>query len=72
MGVSGKWGKEPDEFIHELKDKFVLISLSSGKSFKGQLIGADPYNLILRQQNGLELMVSKGQMVYIHATNSGE
>ena len=72
MGVSGKWGKEPDEFILELKDKFVLVSLSSGKSFKGQLVGADPYNLILRQQNGLELMVNKGQMVYIHGTNSGE
>ena len=72
MAVSGKWGKEPDEFIHELKDKVVLVSLSSGKSFRGQLIGADPYNLILRQSSGLELMISKGQMVYIHATNSGE
>jgi small nuclear ribonucleoprotein (snRNP)-like protein len=72
MAVSGKWGKEPDEFIYDLKDKSVLVLLSTGKSFKGQLIGADPYNLVLRQQSGLELMISKGQMVYIHATKSEE
>ena len=72
MGISGKWGKEPDEFILGLKDQYVLVSLSSGKSFKGQLIGADPYNLVLRQSSGLELMINKGQMVYIHATNQAE
>jgi small nuclear ribonucleoprotein (snRNP)-like protein len=72
MSVPVKWGKEPNTFIYELKDKVVLVSLSSGKSFKGQLVGADPYNICLRQSTGLELMISKGQMVYIHATNLGE
>lgn len=72
MAAPNKWGKEPNEFIHSLKDRHVLISLGNGKSFRGQLIGADPYNLILRQQNGLELMVSKGQMAYIHAVSGGK
>jgi small nuclear ribonucleoprotein (snRNP)-like protein len=72
MSTPAKWGKGPDKFIHDLKDQYVLVSLSSGKSFRGQLVGADPYNLVLRQSSGLELMISKGQMIYIHATNSGE
>jgi hypothetical protein len=32
------------------------------------LIGADPYNLVLQQDSGLELMISKGNVVYLHAT----
>jgi small nuclear ribonucleoprotein (snRNP)-like protein len=72
MSAPGKWGKEPLDFIHDLEDQYVLITLSNGKSFKGQLIGADPYSLVIRQSSGLELMINKGQMVYIHATNSAE
>jgi small nuclear ribonucleoprotein (snRNP)-like protein len=71
MSAPGKWGKEPLDFIRDLEDQHVLVSLSNGKSFKGQLIGADPYSLVLRQQSGLELMINKGQLVYIHATGSG-
>jgi sRNA-binding regulator protein Hfq len=38
----------------------VLVSLVNGKAFKGELVGADPYNLV-------ELMISKGNVVYLHA-----
>jgi small nuclear ribonucleoprotein (snRNP)-like protein len=72
MSAPGKWGKEPLDFIRDLEDQYVLIALSNGKSFKGQLIGADPYSLVIRQSSGLELMINKGQMVYIHTTNSAE
>jgi small nuclear ribonucleoprotein (snRNP)-like protein len=46
----------------------VLVSLVTGKAFKGKLIGADPYNLVLQQDSGLELMISKGNVIYLHAT----
>jgi small nuclear ribonucleoprotein (snRNP)-like protein len=68
MSASSKWGKEPLDFIHELQDKRVLISLVTGKAFKGKLIGADSYNLVLQQDSGLELMISKGNVAYLHAT----
>jgi small nuclear ribonucleoprotein (snRNP)-like protein len=68
MSASGKWGKEPLDFIFELQDKRVLISLANGKAFKGTLIGADPYSLVLRQDSGLEIMINKGNVVYLHAT----
>jgi small nuclear ribonucleoprotein (snRNP)-like protein len=38
MSAPGKWGKEPLDFIHDLEDQRVLVSLSNGKSFKGQLV----------------------------------
>jgi small nuclear ribonucleoprotein (snRNP)-like protein len=68
MSAPGKWGKEPLDFIHGLKDKKVLISLVNGKAFKGKLVGADPYSLVLQQDSGLELMISKGNVIYLHAT----
>jgi sRNA-binding regulator protein Hfq len=67
MSAPSKWGKEPYEFIHELQGKHVLVSLVNGKAFKGALVGADPYNLVLRQDNGLELMINKGNLIYVHA-----
>jgi small nuclear ribonucleoprotein (snRNP)-like protein len=68
MSAPSKWGKEPLDFIHELQGERVLVSLVTGKAFKGKLIGADPYNLVLQQDSGLELMISKGNIVYLHGT----
>jgi small nuclear ribonucleoprotein (snRNP)-like protein len=68
MSAPGKWGKEPWEFIHDLRDKRVLISLANGKALKGILIGADPYAWVIRQDSGLELMINKGSVAYVHAT----
>jgi hypothetical protein len=56
----------------DLEQAVESVALSNGKSFKGQLIGADPYSLVIRQSSGLKLMINKGQIVYIHATNSAE
>ncbi len=68
MSASAKWGKEPLDFIHDLKDRHVLISLVNGKAFKGKLVGADPYSLVLQQDSGLEMMINKGNVIYLHAT----
>ena len=68
MSAPSKWGKKPQDFIHELKDKQVLISLVNGKAFKGTLVGADPYSVVLKQGSGLEMMINKGNVIYMHET----
>jgi hypothetical protein len=67
MSAPGKWGKEPLDFIHEMQDKKVFISTVDGRAFKGTLVGANPYALVIRQKSGLEMMVNKGNIVYVHA-----
>ncbi len=63
----GVWGITGPQFIHSLKGKRVTVAVSTGKAFGGTLVGADPYNLILRQRDGLEMLVGKGSVVYLHA-----
>ncbi|MCP4589211.1 MAG: hypothetical protein GY842_00565 [bacterium] len=62
----GVWGITGPQFIHGLKDKRVTVAVSTGKAFGGVLVGADPYNLILRQEGGLDMLVGKGSVVYLH------
>ncbi|MFP4395734.1 MAG: LSM domain-containing protein [Anaerolineales bacterium] len=69
MSAPNKWGKTPAEFIHDLEGKFVLVALSNGKSFKGTLVGVDPYSFVLKQSSGLEMMINKGNLLYIHPTS---
>jgi sRNA-binding regulator protein Hfq len=72
MSAPRKWGKEPQDLIHELREQLVIVSMVNGKAFKGTLIGANAYNLVIRQQNGLEMIVSKGNMIYMHAASVTE
>ncbi len=65
--IPGVWGITGPQFIHGLKDKRVTVAVSTGQGFGGVLVGADPYNLILRQGSGLEMLVGKGNLVYLHA-----
>ncbi len=60
------WGKRSHEFFAELENKPVLVAVSSGKVFKGNLIGVDIYDLIIRQSTGLELLIPKGNVIYVH------
>jgi hypothetical protein len=31
-------------------------------------VGADPYSLVLQQDSGLEMMINKGNVIYLHTT----
>jgi hypothetical protein len=31
-------------------------------------VGADPYSLVLKQGSGLEMMINKGNVIYMHET----
>jgi hypothetical protein len=60
------WGKRAAEFYNELDNQLVQIAVASGKIFKGTLIGVDVYDIIIRQESGLELLIAKGNIVYVH------
>lgn len=44
----------------------VNVATTNGKIFKGVLVGVDQYDVIIRQESGLEMLLSKGNVVYIH------
>ena len=60
-----RWGRRSAQFYHDLRDKEVSVAVTTGKAFRGVLIGVDAYNLIIRQSSGLELLIHKGAVVYV-------
>lgn len=62
------WGKRAAEFYTELEDQSVQVAVMTGKTFKGTLIGVDVYDIIIQQDSGLELLIAKGNIVYVHKT----
>lgn len=64
--VAQVWGKRAAEFYAEQKEQTVQVAVSTKKIFKGTLIGVDVYDIVIRQQSGLELLIPKGNIVYIH------
>jgi small nuclear ribonucleoprotein (snRNP)-like protein len=64
------WGRRAAEFYEELEGQLVLVAVSNGKMFKGHLVGVDVYDIIIRQDSGLELLIPKGSIVYVHRVES--
>jgi hypothetical protein len=60
------WGKRSAEFYSDLENQVVQVAVVTGKIFKGTLIGVDVYDIIIQQESGLELLISKGNIVYVH------
>ena len=63
--IRERWGRRSAQFYHDLRDKEVSVAVTTGKIYRGVLIGVDAYNLIIRQASGLELLIHKGAVVYI-------
>jgi sRNA-binding regulator protein Hfq len=42
------------------------VVFADGKALKGELTGVDTYELFIKQSNGLEVMISKGAIKYLH------
>ncbi len=64
------WGKRAAAFYAELENERILVAVSNGKMFKGHLVGVDVYDIIIRQESGLELLIPKGGIVYVHRVES--
>ena len=66
MGKTQVWGTRSVEFFAGLEEQPVTVATVGGKRLKGTLIGVDVYDLIIRQASGLELLLPKGNVVYVH------
>ena len=62
-----QWGKLAADFYAALQEQMVLVAVVGGQKFKGVLVGVDVYDIAIRQESGLELLIGKGQIVYLHA-----
>jgi len=61
-----RWGRFPGEVMAGLRAKNVQIKCIDGKLYRGQLIGLSRFQLVLVQESGLEMVFSKGNVIYIH------
>ena len=60
------WGQSQAKYLAALEGKQVTVVFADGKALKGELIGVDTYELFVKQANGLEVMISKGAIKYLH------
>jgi len=60
------WGQSQAGYLAALEGKQVTVVLIDGKALKGELTGVDTYELFIKQSNGLEVMINKGAIKYLH------
>jgi len=68
------WGQNQAEYLAApstslrtgLEGKQVTVVFLDGKAMKGELMGVDTYELYIQQSNGLEVMINKGAIKYLH------
>ncbi len=65
------WGRRSAEFYADLQGKRVRVCVTTGKVYAGTLVGVDVYDIIIRQDNGTELLLPKGNIVYVAARGAG-
>lgn len=63
------WGQSQAEYLAALEGKQVTVVFVDGKALKGALTGVDTYELFIKQSNGLEIMISKGTIKYLHPSS---
>jgi sRNA-binding regulator protein Hfq len=64
--VKRNWGQSQARYLAALEGKEVTVVFADGKALKGELIGVDTYEVFIRQANGLEVMINKGAIKYVH------
>ncbi len=68
MEVKSKtWGMTSADFYEALRDKPAQIVTLDGKIYKGQLVGVDQFDLILKQSHGAVLLIPKHAIKYVQA-----
>jgi len=60
------WGQNQAEYLAALEGKQVTVVFADGKALEGELTGVDTYELFIKQSKGLEVMISKGAIKYLH------
>ena len=65
------WGQSQAGYLASLQDRALTVVFTDGKALKGVLTGVDTYELFIRQESGLEIMISKGAVKYLHQSGNG-
>jgi sRNA-binding regulator protein Hfq len=60
------WGQSQASYLAALEGKQVTVVFADGKAMKGELTGVDTYEIFIRQGGGLEVIISKGAIKYLH------
>jgi small nuclear ribonucleoprotein (snRNP)-like protein len=60
------WGQNQALYLAALRGRQVAVVFGDGKALVGELTGVDTYNLFIRQASGLEVMINKGAIKYLH------
>ena len=60
------WGQSQAGYLAALEGKQVTVVFADGKALKGELTGVDTCEIFIKQPNGLEVMISKGAIKYLH------
>jgi hypothetical protein len=59
------WGKRFPQFYAECKGQTVLVGMTTGVVFKGELVGVDTYDFILRLKSGTDVLLHRSNIVYV-------
>ena len=62
-----RWGRQPDAALYDLRGKLVAVKCTDNKLYKGFLVGLGVYQLVIVQTGGLELIINKGNVIYVHS-----
>lgn len=65
------FGMMSSEFYADLQGRPVVIALMNGKTYGGDLIGVDQYDVLVRQASGLLLLIPKHAVALLHAAKNG-
>lgn len=60
------WGKRTAEFLLDLQGRLVYVLTTTGKAFRGMLVGADADEIFIQQSNGLEILLTKSNIVCLY------
>jgi sRNA-binding regulator protein Hfq len=61
------WGVTAAEYLAALRDKPIQVITLDGKAYRGTLVGVDTYDLIIKQPNGLAVLIAKHAVKIITA-----
>jgi len=61
------WGVSASEFYAGLQDKTILLMTVHDIKVKGTLLGVDLYDIVIRQPNGIPILLAKHSIRSIQA-----
>ena len=63
------WGQTQAAYLSALQGQQITVVFQDGKALRGTLSGVGVYELFVTQDSGLELMIQKSGVKYLHPTS---